>query len=280
MGSQTIQFLTQLPLPISNRFVVDRYTNSKTRRHRRLSSGRGGGSRWDWEKNVSPNRLSRSSDTYVADDYEEDDEYRSRSSAKQRMWWSEDSYDEEDEGFGILEAPLGSIGFLSVFRAFGWMIPAVIISLLLGTGPNTILMTVALPLAQSAFSLAADTLWGTSVETPRPKSKKSKKRPFTSRARGRKEKETRFQTRNGAGNYKSWVDANNASDKNGKTSREQFGGWDELDKEPRARPTEQADEPRVRERVKISRRTKEETPLLTRLLIAMFPFLGFWTKLF
>ncbi|KAL3630976.1 hypothetical protein CASFOL_023960 [Castilleja foliolosa] len=280
MGSQTIQFLTQLPIPISNRFVVDRYTNRKTRRHRCLSSGRSGGSRWDWDKNVSPNRRSRFSDTYVTDDYDEDDEYRSRNSAKQRMWWSDDTYDEEDEGFGILEASIGFDWVLKVFRAFGWMIPAVIISLLLGTGPNTILMTVALPLAQSAFSLAADTLWGTSVENPRPKSKRSKKRPFTSRTRAKREKETRYQTRNGAGNYKSWIDANNASDRNGMTSRKKFGGWDELDKEPRAKPIEQADEPRARERVKISRRTKEETPLLTRLLIAMFPFLGFWTKLF
>ncbi|GFP95738.1 hypothetical protein PHJA_001718000 [Phtheirospermum japonicum] len=280
MGSRAIQ----LPIPISNsyhrRHVVDNYTNSKTRRHRCLSSGRSGGSRWDWDKNVNPNRRSRFSDTYVTDDYDEDDEYRSRNTAKQRMWWSDDSYDEEDEGFGILEASIGFDWVLKVFRAFGWMIPAVIISLLLGTGPNTILMTVALPLAQSAFSLAADTLWGTSDETLRPKSKKSKKRPFTSRTRAKKEKETRFQTRNGAENYKSWVDANNASDKNGRTSRQNFGGWDELDKEPRATPIEQADEPRARERVKISRRKKDDTPLLTRLLIAMFPFLGFWTKLF
>lgn len=175
-----------------------------------------------------------------------------------------------------------SLALLQVFRAFGWMIPAIMISLLLGTGPNAIIMALALPLAQTALSLAAETLWG-----PRPKPK-SKKRPFarsTGRTRVRKEKEIRTQKGKEAGDYKSWVDGNNVSAKERRNPRD-FGGWDELDnqeranKDPLVTPFKVANESRSQERIKISRRTKGDTPLFMRFLIAMFPYLGFWTKLF
>lgn len=180
------------------------------------------------------------------------------------------------------------LALLQIFRAFGWMIPAVIISLLLGTGPNAIIMALALPLAQTALSLAADALLGRANEPPRTRPK-SKKRPFAgaaNRTRVRKEKEIRTQTGKETGNYKSWVDGNNVSAKNEKWKRQNFNGWDELDnqprvdKEPRVGSVKNANEPRAQETVKISRKTKGDTPLFMRLLIAMFPYLGFWTKLF
>lgn len=65
---------------------------------------------------MNPNRRSRFSDAYVTDEYDEEDEFGFRNAAKQRVWWSDDLYaedDEEDEGFGILEA---SIGFGWVFK--------------------------------------------------------------------------------------------------------------------------------------------------------------------
>ncbi|KAI3459057.1 hypothetical protein Pfo_015720 [Paulownia fortunei] len=295
MGSLAIQNFSQFPIQISHNhcriFLYDNYTNAKTLRRRCFAGGRSGGSRWDWDKNVKPNQRSRFGDAYVTDDYDVEDEFGFRNASKQRMWWSDDIYEEDDEedgGFGILEAYIGFNWVFKVFRAFGWMIPAVILSLLLGTGPNAIIMALALPLAQSALSLAADTLWGRSDETPRPKTK-SKKRPFAGapgRTKVRKEKDIRTQTGKEAGNYKSWVDANNVSANREKRNPQNFGGWDELDnqvradKEPCVAPVKQANEPRAQERVKISRRTKGDTPLLMRLLIAMFPYLGFWTKLF
>ncbi|EYU39525.1 hypothetical protein ABFS82_06G197500 [Erythranthe guttata] len=298
MGSRAIQFLGQFPISIPipqicyRRFLTGIYT-SNTRRKRCYSGGRSsGGSRWDWNENANANKRSRFSDAYAADEYD-DDEFAFRNEAKQRKWWSDNSFreddEEDDQGFGIYEAAIGFNWVLKVFRAFGWMIPAVMISLLLGTGPNAIVMTLALPLAQSAFYLVTDTLWGRSDETPRPKSK-SKKRPFAgakSRTRVRKEKDVRSQAETEAQNYKSWVDANNGSSEKDKSNNPQdFGGWDELDNqarpknEPRVTPSEPANEPRSQDRVKLSRRTKGETPLLMRLLIAMFPYLGFWTKLF
>lgn len=175
---------------------------------------------------------------------------------------------------------------LQIFQAFGWMIPAILVSLLMGSGPDSVIMALALPLAQSAFSLAADTLWGRADGTPKPKSKR-KKRPFNGsrvRARAKKEKEMQTQKRKEAGNYKSWFEGSNSSATD--SNRQDFGGWDELDnpvkpdRGPRVATFKEEEEPRAKETFKRSRRTKGETPLLMRLLIAMFPFLGFWTKLF
>lgn len=296
MGSQSIQIFCRFSIPISlnhcRRFIDDNYIDYKMLRLRCFSGGRSGGSRWDWDGNANPNRQSRFSDAYATDECDEESEFGFRNAAKQRVWWSDDvdeGEDDEDDGFGILEASIGFDWVLKVFRAFGWMIPAVGISLLMGTGPNAIIMALALPLAQSAFSLAADTLWGRADETPRPKAKKSRKRPTTrtpGRTRVRKEKETRSQMRKEAGTYKSWFEGNNISAKKDSRNRSNFGGWDELDnpvrenKDPRVVPIKQEEETRAQEMLKISRRTKGDTPLFMRLLVAMFPFMGFWTKFF
>lgn len=47
----------------------------------------------------------------MTNDYDEECGFGFRNAAKQRVWWSDD--EEEDEGFGILEA---SIGFNWVFK--------------------------------------------------------------------------------------------------------------------------------------------------------------------
>ncbi|KAL2227829.1 UNVERIFIED_CONTAM: Long chain base biosynthesis protein 1b [Sesamum indicum] len=112
MGSQ---FLCHFPLPICrncySRFLDDGYGDGKILWWRCFSGGRSGGSRWDWEKNVNPRQRSRFTDSYVAEEY--DEEYSFRNSAKERIWWSDEDDDEDDEGFGILEA---SIGFNWVFK--------------------------------------------------------------------------------------------------------------------------------------------------------------------
>ncbi|XP_057785438.1 uncharacterized protein LOC131002976 [Salvia miltiorrhiza] len=295
MGSQGILIFCEFPIPASHnhfrRFIADGgRKNYKTRRWRFFTGGRSGGSRWDRDVNSNPNRRSRFSDAYATDEFDEEDGFGFRNTVKQRVWWSDDdddAGDEEKDGFGILEASIGFDWIFKILRAFGWMVPAVVISFLMGTGPDAIVMALALPLAQSAFALAADTLWGRADGTPRPKSKR-KKRPFAgsqARSRARKEKEARTQKRKEAGNYKSWFEGNSNSAKESRNHQD-FGGWDELDnpvradKDPRVTPIKKDEEPGANERFKISRRTKGDSPLLMRLLIAMFPFLGFWTKLF
>ncbi|KAL0298579.1 UNVERIFIED_CONTAM: hypothetical protein Sradi_6517700 [Sesamum radiatum] len=121
MGSLAVQFLCHFPVSICHnsydRSLDDGHDNSKIRWWLCFSGGRSGGSRWDWEKNVNPRQRSRFTDSYVADEYDEEVEYSFRNGAKERIWWSDDfdaeDDDEDDDGFGILEA---SIGFNWVFK--------------------------------------------------------------------------------------------------------------------------------------------------------------------
>ncbi|PHT65765.1 hypothetical protein T459_30190 [Capsicum annuum] len=175
-----------------------------------------------------------------------------------------------------------------VLRAFGWMLPAIIMSAVIGTGTDTIIMALVLPLAQSALSLAMDTIWGWSDEVPRSKSKK-KKRPYARAASNPGIRMGKGQnTRNGKGvtDYQSWAASNCASDRNNSGSTLNCGGWDELDNHgmegQHIMPLNQRRaEPRQWTDGKLSKRIgRRETLLLLRLLIAVFPFFGSWTKLF
>lgn len=148
------------------------------------------------------------------------------------------------------------------------MVPAIALSLLVGTGPNTIIMALTLPLAQSALSLVVDTLWG------RPNNSKykprTKKRPFARAA-------------NTAGMRKEKVKntGNEASFRKGETIKGNFGGWDELDEEvPLMAKTRKENEQSQQKIGKLSRTVrKRDKPLVIRILIAVFPFLGSWTRL-
>ncbi|KAL2482282.1 uncharacterized protein Fot_43726 [Forsythia ovata] len=229
-------FLFFRPFTISYRDYHHGFENNNNKKANRR--GFAGGSNWDWERTVKPNQRSRFGNEYVTDEYDNDEEFGFRNAAKQRIWWSEEFYgeEEEDEGFGILEGSTGFNWIFKVFRAFGWILPAIFISLLLGTGPSAIIMALALPLAQSALSLVAGTLWGRSGDTSRPKSK-GKKWPYTgatSNTRVGKEKGKNPQTRKKeAGDYRSWAAANNVSAKSGKRNQRNFGGWDDLDEQTR-----------------------------------------------
>ena len=168
------------------------------------------------------------------------------------------------------------------------MVPAIAISLLLGTGPNAFFMALVLPLAQSAVAFATDTFWGRSRGGPRPKPK-TKKKPFVRTESDIGMREEREDTESGKvrENYQSWSASNDVSTKRCDKRPQNFGGWDELDKRmgsfnaPKRALNQKANEPRPQKKGKLSRRVRSrDTPLLMRLLIAVFPFLGSWTKLF
>ncbi|OMO96045.1 hypothetical protein COLO4_15535 [Corchorus olitorius] len=163
------------------------------------------------------------------DDYDEDDEFEFSSSARQRTWWSEsDDYDDvwdfdDDDEFWVFK----------VFRAFGWMVPAIVISLLLGTGPNAFIMALAVPLGQTALSLVFDKVSGRTSKrwrpTPRPK---TKKKPFTRSANNvRTNKEQQQTKKNGQekANYSSWLNMDGGLRDKGAKRSPKFGGWDQLD---------------------------------------------------
>ncbi|XP_010046137.2 uncharacterized protein LOC104435001 [Eucalyptus grandis] len=232
------------------------------------------------------------------DDYDADDGgggggFGFDGARKQRVWWS--GYD-DDEGDGGLEFD-GDEEFwgFKVLRAFGWMFPAIAISLLLGTGPNAFIMALAVPLGQTLLSLAFEKVWGETSERdswkPRTRAK-TKKKPFVNpRGEGRKSGGKQENgSAHGRNAYQSWATTDGSYSKAGSGGRPRFGGWDELDEKAGTREvpkSERSQKPYVpSKRSKQSKKGKfsrigrvRETPLLVRLLIAAFPFLGFWTKL-
>ncbi|KAK2988620.1 hypothetical protein RJ640_026435 [Escallonia rubra] len=205
---------------------------------------------------------------------------------KKRIWWSDDDdldEDDEDEFWGP-EASIGIAWLFKVFRAFSWMLPAVAISMLLGTGPNAFFMALALPLAQSALSVVTDRLWGRSTDIPRSKPR-TQRRPSArtaSNSRMSKGKEQNTPTDKRMKNQQSSAAATEAADNMGERSTRDFGGWDELVKKGMAEKVPRMEsEPRQAKKGKLSRRVRSrDKPLLLRLLIAVFPILGSWTKLF
>lgn len=176
---------------------------------------------------------------------------------------------------------------MQVFKAYGYMLPAIIGSLLLATGPKAFLMALAIPLGQSAISLAFAKLWGRESERPRTKPR-TKRRPVArSPSNFRKqEKEERSGGDRGRSGYQSWASADSgAGDRMSGSRRSSFGGWDELDNQkgptrgqaPAASGSAQAE---TVKRGKLSKRGRyRDAPLFLRLLIAVFPFLGSWTRI-
>ncbi|XP_031503582.1 uncharacterized protein LOC116266475 [Nymphaea colorata] len=247
---------------------------------------------WDPDgENVRKERRSRNG---LLDDEDED--------VDKRSWWSRSAddyddyyYDDGDSLFFEDEDEVGwtDVGFFKVLKSYGWMLPAIILSMLLATGPKAFLMALALPLGQTAFSFAADKLWGNTRAAPKPPKYKSRKSKYTNSyaARDRKPQTPNNvsevnSSRSSSSSGNSWATSGKASG-TGPT----FGGWDELDiKEPRRQPLEPKRESRPssvgaskgssKKQSKMVRRGRNgEMPLLLRLLIAVFPFLGSWVKI-
>ncbi|XP_004237512.1 uncharacterized protein [Solanum lycopersicum] len=300
MGSEVLQFLTPpilfnpLSSPLRYRFPLNSTTSNSTRCVP-TSSGRweGAGGRWHSNRNRPKDYQGFSWDDEIRAN-DKGEEFGFGGSTKQRIWWScdpstwGDEYDIEDEEAGIdgFMSMEGSIGFswvMKVLRAFGWMLPAIIMSVVLGTGTNTIIMALALPLAQSALSLVMDAIWGWSDEGPRSSYKKKKRRcaraasnPGTTMGKG-------VNTRNGK--VRDCQSSNGAPDRKKSGSTLNFGGWDELDNHGMEGHQEKSlnqslAEPKQWTDGKLSKRIgRGGTPFVLRLLIAVFPFLGSWTKL-
>lgn len=169
------------------------------------------------------------------------------------------------------------------------MLPVIFISWLLATGPKAFLMALALPLGQSALSLAFDKLWGRSQSRPKQRRTRVRKRQPASTVTDAETEEEEDddegrESRRRKMGYQSWVVENEGSVNKGGQNGTSFGGWDDLERAKSA-----ARQSRMKggsgrtatEKGKLSHRErKSDTPLLLRLLIAFFPFLGSWTKMF
>ncbi|XP_074321014.1 uncharacterized protein LOC141657625 [Silene latifolia] len=237
-----------------------------------------------------PNRRT-TSDTIRRRIFDFDDDFRGE---KRRNWWSDDddsdSDDEDDEGFefGFFEDSNPFDWIFQALKIFGWVVPAVIISNLLGgTGTNSLMMAVVLPLGQTALSLVMDKLGGSAASSSSSRTGyKSRRRPRP-RSRSRPgARKARSRTSPGSGGYQSWRTANSSSVKKGVESDPRFGGWDELDEqvEPTSSFSSKGQSREVRRQNleigsgKLSRRRNRDKPLLMRYLIAVFPLLGSWTR--
>ncbi|CAL1356067.1 unnamed protein product [Linum trigynum] len=262
------------------------------------------------------------------------------SGKRRRTWWSDappgsdggEEVDEEDEEeLGILEDFIESLWILKVFKSYGWGLPFIIISWLLATGPKAFLMTLAIPLGQSAATLVFNRLWGEPKKRrpkAKPRAEKRKKPSASPRRRSDRsyiveedEQERKAGGGGGAGSgkmgYESWADSNGsifAEEEEGEAKTQSalssFGGWEELEgfrsvqqkqerepakgSQPQPEPQPVSENGRRQPQLRPRRRgttvngkvawggLRESSgpPLLLRLLIAVFPFLASWTKMF
>ncbi|KAJ7979754.1 Transmembrane protein [Quillaja saponaria] len=224
------------------------------------------------------------------DDDEVEDEVAGGASGKKRRWWS-DELPRIDEGVGgILDEAIDRVWILKVFRSYGWTLPFIIVSLLLATGPKAFLMALALPLGQSAISLALEKLWGGADVKPKRKSRKRRKpsaRTVSGVTMEEEEDDETEKTRKGKTGYQSWAVGDVSTAGRSNQDAANFGGWGELDTLRSAERAERSSRRRDgQQRMpmgkgnKLNRRQRRGgTPLLLRLLIAIFPFLDSWTKM-
>ncbi|KAK2984957.1 hypothetical protein RJ640_013383 [Escallonia rubra] len=191
-----------------------------------------------------------------------------------------------EQWYDVLEELIDGVWIFRVFRSFGWTLPAIIAPLLLATGPKAFLLALAVPIGQSALSLAFQKVWGRTQRTPKRKGKNKKKRRGRTPSIDLEEDEGSQGTRKETMGYRTWVTGNDVPAEKDSEDAPSFGGWDELDRraeytfESGRRSARTADGPQRTVKSKLSRReSKSGTPLLLRLLIAIFPFFGSWIKM-
>ncbi|VAH18528.1 hypothetical protein VPH35_009032 [Triticum aestivum] len=111
----------------------------------------------------SSSSSSRSSSWFSSNAENPGPDTRDDNRTSSRRWWSDDQFDveeEEEEEFGS-EGSFGSARemfdepwFTKVFRVYGYVLPVLLASMLVTTGPQAFLMAMAIPLAQSVLSFA------------------------------------------------------------------------------------------------------------------------------
>ncbi|XP_062108986.1 uncharacterized protein LOC133819699 [Humulus lupulus] len=244
-----------------------------------------------WDSNAETGRSQRFGFDFRGkrdeDEYRDEEEYEEGFyKGNKRRWWSDES-PEMEEGPGILEEAIDSLWILKVFKSYGWMLPVIFASWLLASGPKAFLMALAIPLAQSALAFAFDKLWGKSKSKPKRRRARVRKRQSASTVTDteseREEDEDQEPRRQKMG-YQSWVVGDEVPVDKGGQNENSFGGWDDLERaKSAARPSRMrgGSGRTATDKGKLGRRErKSDTPLLLRLLIAFFPFLGSWTKMF
>ncbi|GAB4851393.1 hypothetical protein Ancab_030796 [Ancistrocladus abbreviatus] len=280
-------FTTTTPSPFSvHSTLYPHFRRFSTENSRRL---------WDSQSNAETIRNSKVNSNFSPrrgnDAVEDSDSGRRRSRPKQRRWWSDYSLPRkrEEQRPGILEELIDGIWIFKVFRSYGWLLPPLILSSLLTTGPKAFLMALVLPLGLSLLSFAIAKLWGWTRGTiPKPRAKTKRRPPSIDAEESitEEEEQENWVMRKRKKGYQPGVPGSDDSSANESTALS-FGGWDELveDREfetKRASKSAQTMGSRMEtllEKEKLKRRLEgRDLPLLLRLLVAVFPFLGSWTN--
>ncbi|KAK3187732.1 hypothetical protein Dsin_027293 [Dipteronia sinensis] len=206
---------------------------------------------------------------------------------KSREWWSKKYGTRKKKSMNLFEEVIDSIWILKVFKSYGWLLPAIIISFLLATGPKAFLMALALSLGLSALALAFEKLRGKLQRRPKSKRRMRRKTSYsnaTSVEMNEEEQEESHENRNKKMS-EFLVGSDNGSVRKGSEDSPSFGGWDDhLDVAgSMRRKSRVTGGSRRRRNEKLSgsgRERNSETPLLLRLLVAVFPFISFWAEMF
>ncbi|XP_039063532.1 uncharacterized protein LOC120208296 [Hibiscus syriacus] len=197
----------------------------------------------------------------------------------------DDDYDDEMASSGIID----SIWIFKVFKSYGWALPPILLSLLFATGPKAFLMALAFPLGQSAITLAFEMISRKSRSKHKRKARVRKAKRYASRrtvTNVEREEEVHKvpKNRKGMKGYQSWVVDDDDSLNERDQSTSSFGGWDELDGTGYTKTSstlENGPKRTIKVKDKLSmEQSKSNEPFLLRLLLAVFPFLSSWTKLF
>ncbi|KFK37855.1 hypothetical protein AALP_AA3G038000 [Arabis alpina] len=198
---------------------------------------------------------------------------------KKRPWWLDDDDDDDDDYNDLMNDEDDWSMVFEVFRTLSWMLAPIGISLLLGTDSNAGLMALAVPLVQTLLSFVVDkVLSRPSISRPMKRSRRGSFSRSTSVSSARKgrEEENMGGVVGKEGGYKSWM----VGDVEINSMSSRYGGWDDLVTQREIRNDEN-----VRSKQQFKRKASrpwrvKEKPLFLRMLIASFPFLGSWTKLF
>lgn len=132
-------------------------------------------------------------------------------------------------------------------------------------------------------------MWSEKQNKRKHKSKTKKRSRPTSTFVKRKAAENRGRNqhnKNRKMGYQSWIPQDEGSKDASEKDVPSFGGWDELLKgsefdigSPKSSAQSRSDKRPSSKGGLSSRVTKSDTPLLLRLLLAVFPFLGSWTRM-
>lgn len=174
---------------------------------------------------------------------------------------------------------------MQVFKSYGWLLPVIILSLLLATGPKAFFTALAVTIGQSALFLAFQKLMGKHKPVPKKKGR-IRRKPSAGIGMNfemEEEQDESLKTRKKKMGNQSSVGSSNGSVNHSGQKVRSFGGWDELiELDGMGSMQEPAQMAKGSQRTpkhesKLSRRGRtSESPLVLRLLMAVFPFLSSW----